>query len=132
MDSNILESTISRLNHAAHINPSREILSESPTRSTIEITTTPPTDPKQTQRADLQLWLTLLEAVSEKSININNIIFTSPTVTTYSDACETGTGGYNTEGMVWRFTLPPDMVVLHSVNLLKFIAATITIQQTIK
>ena len=126
-----MEPTIGRLNHAAHIIPQgrnfinrlRDLQSEAQKYG--------PQIPNQSQRDDLKLWLNIIKQVSEKGIDIKNITFTSPAVTTYSDACETGMGGYNTEGLAWRFALPPDMIGLHSINLLEFIASCITIQLTI-
>ena len=74
----------------------------------------------------------MLETVSAKGVDINNTTFTSPTITTYSDACKHGMGGYNTNGMAWRYNLPPAMIGIFSINLLEFIASAITIYLTIK
>ena len=91
-----------------------------------------PQVPNKAQTLDLVPWLNILDVVGEKGIYINNMTFTSPTVTTYSNACEKGMGGYNTEGLVWRYTIPPKMVGLYSINLLEFLAAAITIHLTLR
>ena len=126
-----LESTIGRLNHAAHVIPQaryflnrlRDLLHRTAHKG--------PQHPNRACRNDLHLWLTILESVSTKGIDINNITFTSPTITTYSDACEHGLGGYNTEGMAWRYNLPQAMIGILSINLLEFLAAAITISLTL-
>ena len=49
-------------------------------------------------------------------------------MTTVSDACEHGMGGYDESGNAWSFDLPPDLQGIFSINLLKFIAAVLTIR----
>ena len=41
-------------------------------------------------------------------------------------------GGYNSEGLAWRYELPPALIGKFSINLLEFIASVITIYLTIK
>ena len=88
--------------------------------------------PNKQERKDLQLWIGFLQKVSTKGIDINNITFTEPTGTTISDACEHGLGGFNSDGLAWRYELPPALIGKFSINLLKFIASAITIYLTIK
>ena len=65
-------------------------------------------------------------------MDIINLTFTKPTDTTYSDACETGIGGFESESFAWRFELPVEWHVLFTINLLEFMAAAITIHITLK
>ena len=81
---------------------------------------------------DILLWTTILESVSTNSINVNNVTFTSPTTTKYSDACEHGMGGYNTEELAWQWAILPELQHTASINLLEFLAAAITIYLTLK
>ena len=60
-------------------------------------------------------------------MDINNITFTKPTNTTFSDACEHGLWGYCTNGIAWRYALPKHMIGQFSINLLEFLAAMIKI-----
>ena len=41
-------------------------------------------------------------------------------------------GGYNTDGVAWRYAIPPELQNKVSINLLEFLAAAITIQLTLK
>ena len=77
------------------------------------------------------LWITMLQAVSDKGIDINNITITPPTVTTYSDACKHGMGGYNTNGLAWRWEIPPKLQNKVSINLLETMAVSVTIDLTL-
>ena len=88
VSSKTLESTIGRLNHVAHIIPqARYFLNR--LRDLLHCTThRGPQHPNRSCRNDLHLWLKMLDTVSTRGIDINNITFTSPTITTYSDACE--------------------------------------------
>ena len=82
-------------------------------------------------REDLLLWKHLLLRASCKGNDINNITFTDPTTICLSDACEHGIGGYNKEGLVWRYEIPIEHRGKLSINLLEFIAAVITIELTL-
>ena len=83
---------------------------------------------RETHRKDLEMWSTFLHKVSTNGIDINNITFTEPTHTAFSDACKHGLGGYCSNGQAWRYKLPDEQVGQWSINLLEFLAATITIQ----
>ena len=126
-----LESLIGRLNHAAYIVPQgryfmnriRHLLKVCKSNGVQTI-------PAQV-RDDMMLWVTLLQRTSNEGININSITFTSPTVTVISDACETGLGGFTSEGKAWRYKLPKNMQGCFTINLLEFIASAISIHLTI-
>ena len=125
-----LESTIGRLNHAGYIIPHgryfinrlRHLLARCPHRGTIPI--------NDSVTEDLKFWKVLLQHISTKGVNINNITFTEASVTTISDACEHGLGGYDSNGLAWRYALPLELQGIFSINLLEFIAAAITIYMT--
>ena len=101
-----LESTIGRLNHAGHIVPQgryflnrlRHLLAASKKFGAQAL--------RESHRKDLEMWSTFLQKVSTSGIDINNITFTEPTHTAFSDACEHGLGGYCTNGLAWRYKLP--------------------------
>ena len=76
---------------------------------------------------DIELWIRLLNKVSTKGVDINNITLSRATDITFSDACETGMGGFSTDGMAWRYALPKEMQANFSIDVLELLAATITI-----
>ena len=122
-----LESTIGRLNHAGHIVPQGRYFLN---RLRYLLENGKKFGPQPTNRAqleDLELWDKLLQNVSTRGIDINNITFTSPTHITHSDACEHGIGGFCSNGKAWRFKLTNEMIGLWSINLLEFMAAAITV-----
>jgi hypothetical protein len=80
---------------------------------------------------DIALWTVFIYHLKNTGISINNICITKPTVTTYSDACEFGLGGYTSQGYAWRYLLPPNMRGKASINFLEFLAAIITIELTL-
>ena len=87
--------------------------------------------PNEYKQRDIHLWITILQQVSTKGIDINNITFTEPTNTTISDACECGIGGFNLTELAWRYTLPAEFIGCFSIKLLEFIVAAIIIYLTI-
>lgn len=76
---------------------------------------------------DLRLWRQYITYLGTKGVSINNVCFTKPSATTYSDACEWGLGGYSMQGTAWRFLIPKHLQLRASINLLEFIAAITTI-----
>ena len=40
-------------------------------------------------------------------------------------------GRYNSHGLAWRYELPPEMIGIFTINLIKFLASAITIHLTI-
>ena len=80
----------------------------------------------------LILWKKLLFRTSVEGIDINHITFTIMTITCYSDSCEYGIGGYIVNGPAWRFELPSELIGVFSINLLEFIAASLTIQLAVE
>ena len=90
-----------------------------------------PQYPNRETRDNLHLWLKILDTVSTHGVDINNITFTDPTMTTYSNARKQGMRDYNTDGLAWRYNLPPDSLGKFSINLLEFIASVFKIHLTI-
>ena len=125
-----LESTIGRLNHAGHVIPQGRYFVNRLRNLLTAGKKFGPQKINQHHRKDLELWQKLLQNVSTSGININNITFTKPTHTTFSDACEHGMGGFCTNGVAWRYELPTEQVGKFSINLLEFLAAAITISLT--
>ena len=132
VNSKTLETSIGRLNHAAHIisqgqcflNHLRQLLSRCKQFGSQTL--------NKSERQDLHLWITLLQHVSATGIDINNITFTEPTVATTSEVRKQGMGGFDSNGLAWRYDLPDELIGVFSINLLEFIAAAITIYLTIK
>ena len=60
-------------------------------------------------------------------VPINNIAFTTPTVTLWSDTCEYGIRGYNNKGMAWRWYIPHKWYAVLTLNLLAFLASAVPI-----
>jgi hypothetical protein len=81
---------------------------------------------------DLALWTVFLYHLTDNGISINNICITKPTITTYSDACEFGLGGYTSQGYAWRYLLPRNLRGKTSINFLEFLAAIITIELSLQ
>ena len=126
-----LESMIGKLNHIGYIMPQgryflnrlRHLLKKTKKYGQQTLDTS--------SKNDFLLWQTFINTVSSKGIDINNITFSEPTSVCFSDACEHGMGGYNENGLAWRFEIPQEHIGKFSINLLEFIAAVITIELTL-
>ena len=103
-----LESLIGELNHAAHIVPPARYLLNRLRNLLNRGKKWGPQRLHSCHRQDLQLWMKILQWVRDKGVLINNIIFTIPTVTLWSDTCKYGIGGYNDKGMAWLWYIPPE------------------------
>ena len=88
--------------------------------------------PQSWNRQDLQLWIKTIQWVVETGVPINNILFTTPTVTLWSDAFKYGIGGYNDKGTAWRWYIPPEWNGVLKLNLLEFLASALSIYMTIQ
>ena len=98
----MLESLIGHLNHAAHVilpaqyflNWLRHLLKRR--KNWV---------PQRLQlwnQLYLQLWMKILQNITTKGVPTNNIVFAKPPVTLWSDACEYCIGGYIENGLSWR------------------------------
>ena len=76
---------------------------------------------------DFQLWLEFLERLTTFGTSINNVTTMTIDVTGWSDACETGLGGYTSTGQAFRFKIPKHLQGIFQINLLEFIVAKHTI-----
>ena len=70
---------------------------------------------------------------SQLGVSINQITFVKHDEVIYTDACETGLGGYNPRtGKGWRYRLPVWMQKQFHINILEFIASLIGIWIEVK
>ena len=126
-----METVIGRLNHAAYLIPQSRYFLNKLRRLLSRCQKYGPQQPNREERADIHLWHHILDIVSSKGVDINNITFTEPTETTFSDACEHGLGGYTNSGLAWRYEIPSEFWGKLTINLLEFLAAAITINLSI-
>ena len=78
-------------------------LTTSTAKSGKEVGTTAP--PSQAQRGPLPLDKDSPMG-HKKGVQINKIVFTTPTVTLWSDSCNYGIGGYNDKVIAWQWRIP--------------------------
>ena len=76
---------------------------------------------------DLKLWKRFLQSATSTEVHIGLITFLIPQSFWISDASESGLGGFISEGIAWRYKLPPYLVGKLTINLLEFMATAITI-----
>jgi hypothetical protein len=58
---------------------------------------------------------------------MNFIAYLTSTHVYHSDLCPSGLGGYSNKGFAWRYSIPQSLQCRASNNLLKFLAAIITL-----
>ena len=75
---------------------------------------------------DLQLYMKFLQHVNTKGVPINNIVFSKPVVSLWSDACEYDIGEYSENGLAWRWRIPVSWHRKLMLNLLEFLASSVT------
>ena len=83
-------------------------------------------------RQNLQLWMKLLQWVTENGIPIKNIVFNAPTVTLWSDSYKYINRGYNNEDLALYWYITPKSHGVFTLNLIKFLAETTSIYITTK
>eukprot|EP00979_Chaetoceros_neogracilis_P013087 scaffold3660_cov246-Chaetoceros_neogracile.AAC.3 len=79
---------------------------------------------KPTVRSDLELHLKIL-AKAARGISINLLTFREPTRGYWTDSCEIGLGGFNSNGKAWRWQIPEELRNRAHINLLEFLAELI-------
>ena len=85
------------------------------------------------EKSDVKLWIKILTQASQLGVSINQITFVQYDEMIFTDACETGLGGYNPRtGKGWRLKLPLWMQKQFHINVLEFIASTIGVWLEIK
>ena len=123
----LLVSTIGQLNHARYILPQVRYFLNWLQHFLIKCQKIGPQALTPVVKDDLLFWITMLNHASHTRVDIKNITFTKPTLVVVSDVCEHDLGGYDMNGLVWRYRLPPDQIGAFSINLLNLIASAITI-----
>jgi hypothetical protein len=133
-----LESLIGRLNHAATACPlMRYFLNR--VRKTLENWNSKNTNKKverylsTTVLEDLKLWLSAFLPRIRAGLSLNLITFRRPSYICWSDACPQGLGGYDYQGIAWRFPIPPEFhnAVQRKNNSLELVAAVVTVWSAI-
>lgn len=123
-----LESMIGKLNHACYVvNEGRFFLSRLRRRLRL-CKKYRQNKLKDGEVQDLLLWKTLLTHMDTHGRSINHVTMSIPHLFCISDASKFGIGGFNSEGIAWRYEIPPEHRGKLSLNLLEFIAARITIR----
>ena len=75
---------------------------------------------------DLELWNTMIKILHEKGRSINHSTITYPHLFSKSDASCDGLGGYTCFGIGWRFIIPYLFRRIIHINILEFLAITVT------
>jgi hypothetical protein len=83
---------------------------------------------------DLNLWKEDFLPKIHQGISLNIITYRRPSIICWSDACPKGMGGYNHNGLAWRWEIPQKYQrrVQNKNNLLEFLASLFTVWQSIK
>ena len=83
-------------------------------------------------REDLELFKDLLSLMSTIGASIPNVTYALPDYFYWSDASSHSLGGFNHEGLAWRWEIPKKWKNVVSINLLEFIVAVVTIMLLLK
>ena len=75
---------------------------------------------------DLNLWLLFLDK-AYNGISMNILVFRKPTHIYRTDACEYGLGGSFSDGTLWRWAIPHDLLHRAHISLLEFMGMLIPI-----
>ena len=123
-----LESMIGKLNHASYlVNEGRFFLTRLRRRLRL-CKKYKQNKLLQGEVDDLVHWKDILRTMTTRGRSINHITFGSAQLFCISDACKYGIGGFNSEGIAWRWELPVALRGYFSLNLLEFIAARLTVK----
>jgi hypothetical protein len=78
---------------------------------------------------DLKLWQRSFLPKIKEGLSLNLISYRQPSVLSWSDACPSGMGGYDSNGIAWQFKLSPEdaQACIRQNNSLEFVAALVTI-----
>ena len=128
-----IESYIGRLNHVGYIMPHGRFFLNRFRRLLMRCQKYGPQFLSQMEKNDDKLWIKMLTKASQLGVSINQITFVKHDEVIYTDACETGLGGYNPRtGKGWRYRLPVSMQKQFHINILEFIASLIGIWLEVK
>ena len=83
-------------------------------------------------RQDPHLWIKIIQWFTTRGVSINNIVFTTPTVALWSNACKYRIKGYNNKGTAWRWYISPEWHGILTLNLLEFLYLETSIHMTIQ
>ena len=120
-----LSSLIGRLNHACFVIPDARHFMGNLRRMETIASRTKFVKLSSTTLADLELWLEFLDS-AKKGISINRIIFRKATLVSFSDASETGIGGFSPHtGIAWRCKFSKDEQQAFALNLKEHIASAV-------
>ena len=72
-----------------------------------------------------------IQHVTTKGVPIKKKVFVKTSVTLWSDACECGIRGYSNNGIAWQCRITPAWHGKLTLNLLEFLASSVTIYMNI-
>jgi len=121
-----LETVIGRLNHVASIIPLARHFMSCLNFTNSRASMFKPIFLNKNTIEDMTLWLDILH-VSRQGISMNLLTFRHPDIVYWSDACNSGIGGYSSKGHAWRWQIPTELQNRAHINLLEFIAELICI-----
>ena len=75
---------------------------------------------------DLKLWVILIKELQHNGRSINHTTITLPHILSKSDASCDGLGGFMCFGIGWRYIIPVPLRKLIHINILEFLAITVT------
>ena len=127
-----LESLLGKLNHAAFIIPLSRYFLNRLRHSELLAKKFGPQKLSQGTREDILLFKDFLSIMSLEGSAIQNITHSLPDIFCWSDACEYGLGGFDSNGLAWQWEIPKKLRGRASINLLEFIASVITILLSLK
>ena len=123
-----IESTIGRLNHIGYILPHARYFLNRTRKLFKRCNKYGPQLITKAEHNDFLLWIKFIERAAQRGVHFNLISVTKWDIGLYTDACQTGLGGYNpTTGIAWRLKLDKKMTTFFHINVLEFIAAKIGI-----
>ena len=127
-----MESVVERNNHVGYIMPhSRYFLNRLRwPQKRCEISG--PSQINDSERRYLMLWSHIIQHTSTKGISINNITLIRPHITIWTDASPFGFGFVDSNGLCWRWSIPPEVFGVFTINFLEFDASYFVILKVIR
>jgi hypothetical protein len=131
----MLESVVGRLNHTSWVVPlSRLFLSKLRFKLNLFRSQKQTLRLNKEELEDLSLWLKFL-SMAREGISMNGLTMRNPTISSVSDSCPCGLGGFTTNGQAWRLKVSSSSFIYRKSianNVLEFLAMTITIWLALK
>ena len=120
-----LRTLIGKLNHVCFVIPDAKHFMNNLRKMETLVRFRPKVKLSRGAMDDLDLWLDFLK-LAEAGISINRVIFRKPTITTFSDSSELGTGGFcPSTGIGWRHVFSPKEQQVFTLNTKEFIVSAI-------